>query len=270
MMRIPRVLQLLAVDTRDIVLVRAQLDTFNKQVPLLYFMICVNAVLCAIGVAGTVPRLVGVYIPTALILLCVVRMVVWTRARTRVLTDQQARRRLAGLVKLGAAIGILYIGWSLVLYDASHEPVQKAHVVYAVLAATTSSAICLMHLRAATRVLALVVSVPFCVFLIMTGNWHFTVMGITQLLLTGAVVYVLAVASHDFDRMIQLSAENARLTNIDSLTGLPNRRQPVARRDPHLVQPVGARHRVARVDRGDPVHRPGQRRGSEADRVRDH
>ena len=124
MVRIPRVLQLFAVDTRDIVLVRAQLDTFNKQVPLLYFMICVNAVLCAIGVAGTVPRLVGVYIPTALILLCVVRMVVWTRARTRVLTDQQARRRLAGLVKLGAAIGILYIGWSLALYDASHEPAR--------------------------------------------------------------------------------------------------------------------------------------------------
>ncbi len=213
-----------SVDTSDIALVRAQIVAFNKQVPLLYFALCVNVSLCAIGFAGKAPPLIGIYIPAALVAVCMIRLVVWARTRTAVMTDEQARRRLVGLVWIGGTIGFLYVCWFLALYRASPGPIEQAHVVYAMMAGTTSSIICLMHLRTATRVIA-AVSTPISLFLMASGNWHFGVIGITQLLLTGAVVYVLAVASRDFDRMIQLSAENARLANIDSLTDLPNRRR---------------------------------------------
>ena len=65
LVRIPRVSALFSVNTSDIALVRAQLVTFNKQVPLLYFTLCVNVVLCAIGIAGAVPRPIGVYMLAA-------------------------------------------------------------------------------------------------------------------------------------------------------------------------------------------------------------
>src|SRR3712207_183023 len=69
------------VDTANVPLIRAQLASFTKQVPLLYFIVCVNAVALASGFSHVAPAWLGIGVPAVLISICVLRIAVWTRAR---------------------------------------------------------------------------------------------------------------------------------------------------------------------------------------------
>ncbi len=213
-----------SVDTDDIALVRAQLAAFNRQVPLLYFVLCVNAVLGALAFRPWAPTWLWLYGPAVLVALSAVRTAVWIRDRHQPLSDEQARRRLRGLIHIGGSIGVVVLCWTLLIFSTTDDVTARAQAVISIAITALGSMTCLMHLRAAARVVATLITVPFAIFLVMTGEPHLTMIAVNLLLVIGAVGYVFGVASRDFDRMIRLSAENARLANVDSLTDLPNRR----------------------------------------------
>src|SRR5690606_31942404 len=114
--------------------------------------------------------------------------------------------------------------------------------------------LCLIHLRSAALIVALTVSIPFIVFFASTGIPTLIGTAINVMLVTVAVVIVILIQYRDFTRMVeaqkrteQLSNENLRLANLDSLTGLPNRRAFFA----HLQEAfAGARSRGARMALG--------------------
>ena len=212
-----------SIDTSDIDLVRAQLAAFAKQVPLLYSVLSINALLCMLSFHEHAPAWLGIYLPGLVVLTSIVRTVVWLRERRKVLSDEQARRRLRGVVGIGGALTVVTLTWFLGLFLAVDTAELKIHVAYSLAVTIISGMICMMHLRPA-MVMVGCATLPLCVILLLSGETRLAIVGINQLLVLIAAIFVLAVASRDFDRMIMLAGENARLANLDSLTGLPNRR----------------------------------------------
>ena len=214
---------LLSIDTSDINLVRAQLAAFGKQVPLLYSVLCINAVLCIFSFHQQAPAWLGLWLPGLVVTISVVRTVIWLRSKHKVLSDDQARRRLRGVVGIGGALTVLTLIWFLGLFLVVDTQVLKIHVAYSLAVTIISCMTCLMHLRPA-MIMVGGSSSALCVLLLLSGDTRLAIVGVNQVLVLVSAIYVLAVASRDFDRMIQLSGENARLANLDSLTELPNRR----------------------------------------------
>lgn len=98
---------------------------------------------------------------------------------------------------------------------------------------------CLMHVRSAALLLTVIVIVPFVIFFSLTGNPVFVAIALNVLLVSGGMIFILLRNYADFSALIRsqgelvlrqveterLSDENLSLANLDSLTGLPNRRQ---------------------------------------------
>jgi diguanylate cyclase (GGDEF)-like protein len=219
------------VDSDNVPLMRAQMAAFSKQVPLLYFILCVNAAALAFAYRDLAPSVLTVGVSTALISLCVLRLVVWTRSRNKPLSDRAIAKRLKATVILGAVIGVAFLAWAVALFPYGTDRAQD-QATFFVGITVISCIFCLMHLRAAALLLTGIIVVPFTFFLVSTRDSNLISIAVNLFLVSTAMIYVLVVASRDFASLIssqietrRLSDENARLANIDSLTGLPSRRQ---------------------------------------------
>ena len=219
------------IETGDVPLMRAQLAAFNNQVPLLYFILCVNTLAVAFSQHGFAPIALTVAAPFCLVSICVVRLLIWRRSRGRMLSDRMVARRLRGTVYLGGVIAVAFLAWALALFP--HATVRGQDQVVFFIAITVISCIfCLMHLRSAALLLTAIIVVPFSIFLLSSGDHYLRAIAINLALVATAMVYVLIVASRDFASLVRsqtearrLNEENERLAHVDSLTGLPNRRQ---------------------------------------------
>jgi len=164
-------------------------------------------------------------VPSVLIGICVLRMLVWLRARRVVLDDRQAVRRLKGVVKLGLGIGVLFLGWYFALFEATQSLGGRMLVLLSIALMTSSCMACLLHLRAASRMLAFTLMCPAAVYMLFDPNLYVVIVGVSMLLVVMAMIVITTITARDFEKMVRLSHENTRLANLDSLTGLPNRRR---------------------------------------------
>jgi predicted signal transduction protein with EAL and GGDEF domain len=73
-------------------LVQAKLAAFTKQVPLMYALVVSNTLALAATHVGSAPAVLTLYIPAALSLVCVIRMIVWLRTATTPATSTRPSR----------------------------------------------------------------------------------------------------------------------------------------------------------------------------------
>jgi len=194
------------VDTASTPLMRAQLAAFTKQVPLLYFILSVNAAALAFAFAHVAPSWLAIGVPAGLICVCAVRFATWIRSRSRQLSDAAVRKRLRATVILGAVIGVLFLGWALALFPYGNERAQD-HVTFFVAITVISCIFCLMHLRAAALLLTCIIVIPFVLFLLATRDANLVSIAINLGLVSVAMVYVLVVASRDFAELVRSQLE---------------------------------------------------------------
>lgn len=217
-------------------LVQAQALAFSRQVPLMYGILLVNSLALA-ATHTEAPDLLRIYIPALLAAACAIRVVTWWRSRSKPMSYTRARRLLASTVWVAAGLGISFSTWALSLYPYG-GPFQQSHVAFYMGITSIGCVYCLMHLRGAATMVALCVVIPFTAFFTASGNWVFLALAINLLLVVVALMTVLNNNYRDFSALVasraemerkqaetqHLSDENHRLANVDSLTGLPNRR----------------------------------------------
>jgi diguanylate cyclase (GGDEF)-like protein len=225
-------------------LMRVQLRALSRHIPLMYFVLITNTIALSITHASTAPLALTVLFPGVLIALSVARLIGWWRSRDIEISPEMAYRRLRGSLAFGAVLGIAFTACALSLYSYGDDA-ARAHVAFYISITCIACIFCLTTLRPAALVLVLVVVGPSVVFFATTGNLVFIAMALNLLLVTGALTIVLF---HNFEHltrsvvsqqqleasnaeMAALSAENVRLANLDSLTGLPNRRRFFAELD---------------------------------------
>jgi len=220
----------MSVSTDNTELLRAQLDALSRLVPLLYFILTANAWGLAHTFIGRAPDWLSLYVVIGLSAICAIRLVQWWRKKGVKLTDEQAANELRRTNRISAVLGISFSSWALALFPYG-DTYAQAYVGTFLIVAMLSCMLCLIHLRSAAVIVALTVSIPFATFFALSGIETLIRTAINVALITVAVVIVILIQYRDFTRMIAaqkrtelLSNENLRLANLDSLTGLPNRR----------------------------------------------
>jgi diguanylate cyclase (GGDEF)-like protein len=218
-------------------LLRAQLHAFSRQVPLLYFMLLVNTAAVAATHLSSAPPWLSMYVPGTLGALCLYRCVRWWRRRKRTLTAVQAEREMRSLTWIVSLFGIAFSIWSVLLFPYG-TAYQQAQVAFYMATTLVGSVFCLIHLRVPAMLLLCIVILSFPGFLASSGSPVFFAMAIDMTLIGVALGVVIQIYWRTFadainaQRELQasqqntqmLSDDNYRLANLDSLTGLPNRR----------------------------------------------
>ncbi len=217
-------------------LVQAQAQAFSRQVPLMYGMLLVNSLVLA-ATHPTAPDFLRLYVPGLLAAICVARIAMWWRSRHGGITAAKAKRLLGGTVWAAALLSIGFSTWALSLFPYG-GPYAQSHIAFYMGITSIGCVFCLMHLRGAATMVALCVIIPFTTFFAATGNPIFGALAFNLVLVVGALMTILLNNYRDFGDLVasraemareqaetqRLSDENYRLANVDSLTGLPNRR----------------------------------------------
>lgn len=247
---------------KDRELALAQARSFIRQAPVLYAILVTNSILLALTQSAA-PAMLRYGVPCLLIVGCLVRLGMWWSKRHRDLTGEQAMALLTSTTYVAISLSVGFSAWALALYPYG-DAFQQAHVVFYMAVTSICCMFCLSYLRTAAVLSALGALVPFFGVFATSGNAVLVVLAINLLLITLALLAVVAGNSRDFAALVasrgemarrqdearSLHEENDRLARLDGLTGLPNRhsfhRELQTRLD--AANASGARIIVARLD----------------------
>jgi diguanylate cyclase (GGDEF)-like protein len=215
-----------------------QITAFTRQIPLMYFVVILTSCAASITLWKEEPRWLAVYFPVVLCLACLARIVVWWRIRGETLSEQQAKQRLIRTIQVVTILGLAYAAWIVGLSYYGNDT-TRLYVGGSVVVTVGCCMFCLLHVRHAAIVLSLVILGPVSVLFISTGDPKLISLAINMGIMAAAMIVVLRSYYKAFTVRVdsrlelelrqaetqRLSDENARLANVDDLTGLPNRRQ---------------------------------------------
>ncbi len=225
-------------------LINAQVRAFTRQMPILYSVLVCNMLFVATTHFNSAPLLLTVVVPAIGILITVTRLVSWWRLRLAEFPVAHSIKRLRSTIWLAGGIGVGFTAWSLALFSYGSVE-QKAHVVFFMAITMVACVFSLMHLRAASFLVASIVITPFVGVLAMSGSLIMYAIAANMVLVTAVLLYMINTHYNDFATMVSqrqtleqahqttlsLNAINDRLANLDTLTGMPNRRRFFARVD---------------------------------------
>lgn len=236
----------------DIGLAVAQKTALTKQIPLMYFILLVNTWGLAFTHSQVAPRELTLYAPGAMSVVCVLRIVLWgVRNRRPAIHPGHAIRELRRTNTFAWLLSALFSCWGIALTRYGDGFLQS-HVAFYMGITVIGCIFCLTHLFSAALAVSIVTNSIFIAYFGMTGNDIFIAMTIDVGLVSSAMLIVLWVQYRDFQNLIvsrrdlqekkddleirelqlveeqqqtqALSDENRMLANVDSLTGLANRR----------------------------------------------
>ena len=244
-------------------LARSQFAAFTTQIPVLYAILVINMAALALTHVDSAPLWLSVGAPGVLSAMCVSRAVFWLRTSRAGLSAEQAAARMRTTLPLAAAQAVCVTAWAIGLlpYGGPYEQVQ---VAFFISITVIGCIFCMMHLLRAALLVSVVVVGPFVVACCLSGQPVLTAIAVNFILVTAAMVFILTRNYRDFAALVamqgevraqqaeaaRLHEENLRLAEVDSLTGLPNRRCFLVGLDAALVAAARGRARfgVALLD----------------------
>lgn len=211
-------------------LLKAQYRAFCRQMPMMYFILMSSTWALAFTHMSAAPAWLTMTMPCLFTLVSAARIIFWWRLRNKQPTTSQALAAMKRTNRLAVVIAFSFTIWSYLLYPYG-DAFQKSHIAFYMAITVISCIFCLMHLRSAALIVTAIVNGSFIVFFFLTGHPTFIAVAINVLLVCFGMLAVLLINYDNFERMVlaqqkteALSNENLRLANVDSLTGLPNRR----------------------------------------------
>lgn len=215
----------------------AQDVALSRQVPFLYVILILNTSFISLSHFSVAPLYLSTYIPGILVFFCTIRLLVWSRRRREIPTVDAARKHIRLMRRLAFVLSGVVSLWCVALYQYG-TATTRTHVLFHLGFTCIGCLLCLMQAPAA--VIAVVsASLPPLVFLLLSsGDSVLALVAANYVLVLSAIIFVMRRHSLDFVSLVDskaalvahqaellaLNDENLRLANLDSLTGLPNRR----------------------------------------------
>lgn len=209
---------------------RAQLGALAKQMRLLFVVLFATALALSLTHLHTAPAWLTILMPITLLPICILRTLQWRAMRIETLDDATMLRRLRVSTAMTVGLSGGMVIWAFALFPFS-SAAERIDTVFFLAMLIVSTIFCMIHLRFAAPIMACTVVLPTCVALLVGGGFVSSIVAIDLLVIT-AVMTVNATGYHrDFRRLNKalfdlavLSATNERDAQVDSLTGLGNRR----------------------------------------------
>ncbi|HEX8484302.1 putative bifunctional diguanylate cyclase/phosphodiesterase [Sphingomonas sp.] len=250
----------------------AQFRAVSRQVPFLYLVMALGAVVTAAIYFESMPLYLTLGVVAVVVPFCLARAIVWLRwSDLPDIAPELALRRLRSGVLTAGLLGAIEGAWKITL--ASYGDHQMLPLITVLLATSEIGCIfCLMYLPQAAVVVAPAVSVPYIVFLASGRQWLLTGAMIEVALLAALLLWLLNRNFQTFVSLVRsrsalqegrceaerLGSDNARLAYTDSLTGLPNRRFFFAQLDATVASRTESAERFAvallDLDRFKPIN----------------
>jgi diguanylate cyclase (GGDEF)-like protein len=236
--------RLLTVPNDNPELTLAQFKAFSKQVPLLYFILLTNMLSLAGTHQSSAPAWLVKVVPAFFAVVFIGRGIGWIRESRKTVDAAYAYKRLVATNRLAVPIAIFSVAWSAALVPYGND-FQRAHVAFFMSITVIGVIFCLMHLRSAALIVTVLVVLPFFVIMLWSGEPTLIATAVNMFLVSLAMIAILMRHYSDFSKlneqrltllaqqtalkvknreMQQLSDENLRLANLDSLTQIANRR----------------------------------------------
>ena len=215
--------EIAAIPKHNSELLIAQYRAFTFQMPLMYVILMINTWGLAVTHMHVAPRWMTIYIPVVMTVISAVRVVSWLRRSKQDATHDIALKALSRTQRLTGVIAVAFTLWAFALFPYG-DAYEKAHVAFYMAITVIGVIFCLMHLRSAAYTVAFIVNGSFVIFFCLSGNLVFVAIAINTALVSATMLALLLVHYRDFTGMVSARVENFRLANVDSLTGLANRR----------------------------------------------
>jgi diguanylate cyclase (GGDEF)-like protein len=228
--------------TGDMDLCRAQFREFVHQVPLMYFIICWNAVAVAFTYRDHASPLLSSVFPVVLCAVGCARGFWWSRNSQATFSDAEILRHIRTTGILAVVLTAAFTVWSLLLYPQG-DTQAKAHLTFFLALTQISAVFCLFPLRSAALSVATVATVPFLIYFSIVDDAQMLPEALMLTLVAGGMVFILYKYNNTFSKLIRsrlilrqrhqetqkLSDENRRIAFTDPLSSLPNRRALLSR-----------------------------------------
>jgi diguanylate cyclase (GGDEF)-like protein len=237
----PRMQELLAhlhLKTDDNELLRAQFSSFRSNVPLLYAILIINTLAISITSLQVDQLSKTLFVPLIISTFALVRAIWWFRqTEPNKLSNAQISTYLKRTCILAVVQTILFTVWVIWVYQGA-DAFTRSNLTFFLALSQVSTVFCLMTLRVAAMLVALVSTVSFVLYFSWVDDWKL----LPQALVLGCVCIGMAIVTHGFNRSFyevvqsrralrlrqeetaRLNEENRRIAFTDPLTGLPNRR----------------------------------------------
>lgn len=238
-------LELFDLDTRDPELNRAQFRSFQGHIPLLYGILVCNTVAITVTSFNAELLVKTLFAPIAISGIAIIRAIWWLRqGDARKLNDAQISNHLRRTCQLAVLMTLVFNAWVIWVYQDA-DAFARSNLTFFLALSQVSSVFCLMTLRPAAMLVAVVSTISFALYF----SWVEGGQLLPQSLVLCCVCIGMAVVTHSFNRSFsevvqsrrtlhmrqleteKLSEENRRIAFSDPLSGLPNRRELLARLD---------------------------------------
>ena len=249
-----RLKRLVTVPAGNADLLKAQFEVFSSQVPLMYSIVLINAWALAITFTPEAPAWLTFWIPAAITLICCVRIAVWWRSRRSTPTAEAAHKALTRTNQFSFILTAGLAVWALSLYPYG-DAYMHGNIAFFVGITGLGVIICLQQLPSAAFIVAIVINTLFVLYFSIAGIPYFFGMAINLVLVSAAMLLIVTVQYRHFSAAVSArtklelaNRENARLANLDSLTGLANRRQFFTQLEEAFAESEGKRLAVGVID----------------------
>jgi len=226
----------------DSELAAAQYAELRKQVPLLYILLTVNAVVLSSAFRREDNLMLTTITPILLISAIAVRLLYWRRTANEPIPERGYGARLKWTTALAGLLAACYSTWVLLLAGNGGE-IRQTDIALLISLTAAGCISCLIHLPQAATIVALVSVPAFAVPLFGSHDRLNIPMAINVGVIGLMMMHVLRINFGSFGELVRSKAElirrnsetdrlnkrNERLAYSDSLTELPNRRYFYAR-----------------------------------------
>ena len=233
-------------------LVRAQFHSFSRQMPVLYGILVSNSLALAIDFYHPDHLFRTMVVPAVICSIAVSRGIWWWRqGAVRSYSHEQMVRFIKRTCTLAVLMTIAFEAWCLWIYPLG-DAYQRGHLTFFLALTQVSTVFCLMTLRAAAMRVAAVATLTFVSYFSWADEGRMQVEALVLLVAAGGLMWVTHRFNRTFSELVRsqttlklrqeeaekLSEENRLIAFTDALSGLPNRRELLARLD--LLQGASA------------------------------
>jgi diguanylate cyclase (GGDEF)-like protein len=232
-------------DTSDAELARAQFSSLCAHLPLLYVILVGNALAIAAIYFDPAMPIKTLIIPALICGIAMSRCVWWWRTADPVaFSDAEIGQNLHRTSLLAVGMTLAFEVWCIWIYKDG-DAYDRGSLTFFLGLTEVSTVFCLMTLGAVAMRVAVVSTFSFVFYFSWADNGHMLAQAIVLCLVSAGMVLVVHRHTLSFSELIRsqrtlrmrqhetekLSEENRRIAFSDPLSGLPNRRELLARLD---------------------------------------